>query len=80
MFGVYFYFMNLRAETTTKSRPFYTENNTKTISKQLENKFEKVQKTTFWNHKTVTMTLCKAKSWPKSSPKSQLSGSISPEN
>ena len=35
------------AENTIKSGPFKTEKNTKTLSKQLQNNFEKVQNRTF---------------------------------
>ncbi|MEO1808803.1 MAG: hypothetical protein AAFU33_28625, partial [Bacteroidota bacterium] len=35
------------AENTPKSRPFEVENNGQTLPKQLQNSFEKVQKTTF---------------------------------
>ena len=34
-----------RAENTPKSGPFKAENNAQTTSKQLQNKFQKVQKT-----------------------------------
>ena len=37
----------LRAETTTKSRPFKVEKNAPTLPKQPQNNFEKVQKTAF---------------------------------
>ena len=36
----------LRAENTPKSGPFKVENNALTLPKQLQNTFEKVQKTT----------------------------------
>ena len=36
------------AEKTTKSRPFKVENNAQTLPKQLQNNYEKVEKTTFF--------------------------------
>ena len=39
------------AENTIKSGPFKTEKNTKTLSKQLRNNFEKVQNRTFSTQK-----------------------------
>ena len=41
------------AENTPKSRPFKVENNALTLSKQLQNKLEKVQKRTFSSPKMV---------------------------
>ena len=41
------------AENTIKSGPFKTGKNTKTLSKQLENNFEKVKKSTFLTPKMV---------------------------
>ena len=45
-----------RAENTPKSGPFKAENNAQTTSKQLQNKFQKVQKTCFLTLKMVKMT------------------------
>ena len=46
-----------RAENKPKSGPFQAENNAQTTSKQLQNKFQKVQKTWFLTPKMVKMTL-----------------------
>ena len=42
-----------RAENTLKSRPFKVKNNAQTLPEQLQNNFEKVQKTTFSTPKMV---------------------------
>ena len=41
------------AENTTKSGPFKAKNNAQTLSEQLKNNFQKVQKTTFLTPKMV---------------------------
>ena len=41
------------AENTLKSRPFKTKNNAWTLLKQLQNNFEKVEKSTFLTTKIV---------------------------
>ena len=41
------YLTTFRGINAPKSVPFKYENNTQTLHKQLQNKFEKVQKTTF---------------------------------
>ena len=42
-----------QAENTPKSRPFKAEKNARTLPKQLQNNFEKVQNTTFSTPKIV---------------------------
>ena len=41
------YLSTFGAENTPKSRPFKVENNAQILPKQLQNNFEKLQKTTF---------------------------------
>ena len=41
------------AQNSLKSAPFKTKNNAQTLPKQLQNNFEKVQKTTFLTPKMV---------------------------
>ena len=41
------------AENTTKSRPFKVKNKVQTLSKQAQNNFEKVEKSTFLTPKMV---------------------------
>ena len=45
--------MDFGAENTLKSRPFKTKNNAWTLLKQLQNNFEKVEKSTFLTTKIV---------------------------
>ena len=42
-----------RGKNTTKSWPFKTENNARTLPELLQKNFVKVQKTTFWTHQMV---------------------------
>ena len=51
-----------RAEKTPKSRPFKVENNAQTLPKQLQNNFEKVEKTTF---STPKMAKSRMSTWQK---------------
>ena len=44
------------AQNTPKSRPFEAKNKAQTLPKQLQNNFEKVQKSTFLTPKMVKMT------------------------
>ena len=53
----------LRAENTPKSGPFKVENNALTLPKQLQNNFEKVQKTTFSTPKMVKNDPSKRSKW-----------------
>ena len=46
-----------RAINTPESGPFKAQNDAQITSKQLQNNFQKVQKTTFLARKTVKMTL-----------------------
>ena len=50
------------AENTPKSRPFKVKNNAQTLPNQLQNNFEKVQKTTFSNPK---MAKTRMSTWQK---------------
>ena len=61
-FDFWFYLSTFGAGNTSKSRPFKVENNPQTLPKQLQNSFEKVQKTTFSTPKIV-------KNDPSKSPK-----------
>ena len=47
------------AQNTPKSRPFEAKNKAQTLPKQLQNNFEKVQKTIFWTPKMVKNDLDK---------------------
>ena len=47
------HFSTFRAKNAIKSRPFKFKNNAQTIPKQLQNNFEKGQKTTFLTPKMV---------------------------
>ena len=49
-------------ENTPKHRPFKAENNAQTFPKQLQNNFEKVQKTIF---STPKMAKTRMSTWPK---------------
>ena len=55
--------VTFRAENTPKSRPSKVKNNAQTLPEQLQNKFEKVQKTTF---STPKMAKSRMSTWPKS--------------
>ena len=57
------------AEKSPKSASFKIKNDAQTLRKQLQNKFEKVQKTTFLTPK-----------WPKMTPQIGQSGQILSEN
>ena len=59
-----------RAKITPKSGPFKVENNAQTLPKQLQNNFEKVQKTVFSTPKM-------AKSWMSTWPKVSILGPFS---
>ena len=58
-----------RAQNTPKGRPFKAKNNIQTLPKQLQNNFEKVQKSTFLTSKMVKNDPSNwpkgAKFWPK---------------
>ena len=47
------YLTTYRGKNATKSGPFKYENNVQTLPKQLQNNFEKVQKSTFLTPKMV---------------------------
>ena len=51
------------AENTPKSRPFKVKNKAQTLPKQVQNNFEKVQKTTFLTQKLVQNDLSKWSKW-----------------
>ena len=54
-----------RAENTPKSGPFKVENNALTLPNQLQNNFEKVEKTTFSTPKMVKNDPSKLPKWAK---------------
>ena len=55
------YLTTFRGINAPKSGPFKYENNAQTLPKQLQNNFEKVQKTTFLTPKMVEKELLKLK-------------------
>ena len=57
------HFSTFGAENTPKSRPFKVENNAQTLPEQLQNNFEKVQKTTFLTPKMVKNDPSKLPKW-----------------
>ena len=64
-FDFWGYLNTFWAENTPKSRPFKVENNAQTLPKQLQNNFEKVQKTTFSTPKMVKNDPSKRSKWAK---------------
>ena len=64
-FDFWFYLSTFGARNTPKSRPFKVENNPQTLPKQLQNSFEKVQKTTFSTPKMVKNDPSKLSKWAK---------------
>ena len=64
----------LRAENTPKSGPFKAQNNALTLPKQLQNNFEKVQKTTFSTPKIVKNDPSKRSKWAYFSSKIYIFG------
>ena len=65
-----------RAENLHKGRSFKTENNALTLSKQLQNNFEKVQNTTFSTPKMVKNDPSKRPKWANFWPKISIFGVI----
>ena len=66
----------LRAENTTKSRPFKVENNALALPNQLQNNLEKVRKTSFSTPKMVKNDPSKRSKWAYFSSKIYIFGVI----
>ena len=64
------------AKNTPKSGPFKVENNAQTLPKQLQNNFEKVEKTTFSTPKMVKNDPSKPPKWAKFWSKISIIGVI----
>ena len=65
-----------RAKNTTKIGPLKAKNNAQTHTKQLQNKFEKVQKTTFLTPKMVKNDPSNPPKWAQFWPKISILGVI----
>ena len=75
-FDFWFYLSTFGAVNTPKSRPFEVENNPRTLPKQLQNSFEKVQKMTFSTPKWSRMTPQNYQNKPIFHRKSRFLGSF----
>ena len=70
------YLTTFRGINAPKSGPFKYENNAQTLPKQLQNNFEKVQKSTFLTPKMVKMTPQIGQNEQNFDPKTQFSRSF----